>query len=152
MFYAIDDLSDVLDVLKELIEYPGYEVLCFASAEKYLEYFDSPEFIAPIAILTDYMMMGQNGLELIKKVREKIPFQKAVMLSGTPCADLDASLESYLCYSLQKPYKPEKLFSVLKILIECEQHSSFHSKSNGMNCIFGLDHACPFHPYIPGQP
>jgi len=149
MFHAIDDLSDILDVLKDLIEYAGYEVMCFASSEKYLEYLDSPEFIAPIAILTDYMMVGQNDLELIKKVRERIPFQKAVILSGTPGADLEASLESYVCYALLKPYKPEKLFSILDALTECEQHCMLHSKIDEMDCAFGLEHTCPFHPDIP---
>jgi len=147
MFHIIDDEPELLDVLKELIAYDGKKTMQFDSAESYLDYFHSDAFVAPVAILTDYMMTGKTGLQLIKQVREKLPHQKAVIISGTLCSDFNPNAESYLCYSLTKPYKIEKLFAMLEALEKCEQHCQPDADSvQPGRCQYGLEHECPFHP------
>jgi len=147
MFHVIDDIPELRDVLKELIVCAGHESMQFDSAESYLEYFNSDAFIAPVAILTDYMMNGKTGMQLIRKVRERLPFQKAVIISGTPCEAFNANIESFLCYSLTKPYKIEKLFSLLEALEKCDHHcQAGMDKFQQVRCQYGLEHECPFSP------
>jgi len=146
MFHIVDDVPELRDILSEIIASKGYKTMQFDSAESYLEYFNSEAYMAPIAILSDYMMAGQTGLQLIKKVREKLPLQKAVIISGTPCSDFKANIEPYLCYSLTKPYRMEKLFSLLEALIKCDKHClSNPDHTHHIQCIYGLEHECPFH-------
>ncbi len=146
MFHIVDDIPELRDVLKELIACAGHKTMQFDSAESYLDYFNSSDFVAPIAILSDYMMTGLTGLQLIKKVREKAPLQKAVIVSGTPCSEFVANIESHLCYSLTKPYKIDKLFALLKALEECDQHCRSDSDDFPERCQYNLEHECPFHP------
>ncbi len=146
MFHIIDDLPEMLDILKNLIEYANYDSMQFDSAESYLEYFNSPEFVAPVAIISNYRMPGKTGLELVKQVRGKLPLQKAVILSGMFDLELNSTIDSYLCYSLAKPYNMEKMLSLLKELVKCEK--KYQSKSGGYQafCEFGIGHKCPFYP------
>jgi len=146
MFHIVDDIPELRNVLKELMACAGYESMQFDSAESYLNYFNSSAFVAPIAILTDYMMTGLTGLQLIRKVREKAPHQKAVILSGTPCSEFVADIESHLCYSLTKPYKIDKLFALLKALDQCDQHCRSDPDGFTNHCQYNLEHECPFHP------
>jgi DNA-binding NtrC family response regulator len=144
MFHVVDDVSQLCYILSKLIEIQGYKTMQFDSAESYLEYFNSAEFIPPIAILSDYVMSGKTGLEMIKKVRKKLPYQKAVIISGTSCSESDATIHSYLCYSLAKPYSIEELSSLLEALIKCEQDCNLNFGAH-IRCEYGLDHECPFY-------
>jgi len=146
MFHVVDDIPELRNVSKELITYAGYKSMQFDSTESYLEYFHSDAYAAPVAILTDYMMTGETGLQLIKHVRKELPHQKAVIISGTPCSELVADIESYLCYSLIKPYKIAKLFAMLEALKKCDQHCMKDSDQYPAQCEYGLKHECPFYP------
>lgn len=145
LFHIVDDLSELRLVLTELIKCAGHTSLQFDSAESYLSYFNSTAFIAPVAILSDYEMTGLTGLEMIIEVRKKLPFQKAVILSGTPCKEFQDNIESYLCCSLAKPYHFEQLFAFLKFLIQCEDTCCSGLPQFNQTCMHGLDHPCPFH-------
>lgn len=76
MFHLVDDTPEVLDSLHDLIEYAGYKSMRFDSAESYLEHFNTSEFAAPVAIITDYEMPGLSGLAMIKQVRENCRCKK----------------------------------------------------------------------------
>jgi len=149
MFHIVDDIQQLREILQALMKREGYEAMTFDSAESYLDYVHSAEFSAPVAIFTDYMMPGDNGLELVKKVREILPLQKAVIISGTPSSELDADIESYLCYSLTKPFRAEKLYDLLQALVKCEHEC--HAATDGYppRCKFELEHECPFFPLYP---
>ncbi len=147
MFHIVDDVPELRDVLKELVACSGHRSMQFDSAESYLEYFDSDDFVAPVAILSDYMMSGKTGLQLIREVRKRLPHQKAVIISGTPCSELHADIESHLCYSLTKPYRIDKLFFLLEALERCDQHCRPDSDNfKQPRCHYGLAHECPFFP------
>jgi DNA-binding NtrC family response regulator len=143
MFHVVDDLPELRGVLRDLIECAGYACMQFDSTESYLEYFNSPEFVAPVAILTDYQMPGKTGLELIKQVREKLPLQKAVIVSGTYAPELHTIIESYLCHSLTKPYNIEEMFSLLEMLVTCENKYQSKSAPSQARCEFSQEHKCP---------
>jgi len=147
MFHIVDDIPELREILQALIKHQGYESMTFDSAETYLAYFHSPAFSPPVAIITDFMMTGANGLELIRTVRERFPFQKAVIVSGTPSAELNAHFESCPCYSLTKPYRAEKLFSLLQALITCEHECGTDADGFEATCKYGLEHECPFYPH-----
>ena len=151
MFHVVDDMPELRRILKELIAIAGYDAMQFDSAESYLEYFNSPEFVAPVAILSDYMMTGKTGLELVEQVREKLPLQKAVIVSGSYSSELNAAIESDLCYSLDKPYNVEELLLLLEALGKCEK--KYQSKSGVLqaHCEFGLEQECPLYSGSPAK-
>jgi DNA-binding NtrC family response regulator len=135
-FHIVDDVRELCDVMAELIAMAGYRSMQFDSAESHLDYFNSDRFSAPIAILTDYAMFGQTGLQLIRQVRRRLPRQKAVIISNTPCPELGEHIELQLCYSLAKPFRVEQLFTVLKALEQCH-HNGDDTTVGGIQAAAG---------------
>ena len=145
VFHILDDETDLLELLQDIIEYVGYRTKLFKSAELYLEYFNSAAFVTPIAILTDYQMDGLTGLDLIKKVRERIPCQRAVIITGSPSYKLNRLIHDSLCHLLHKPYQIKDIPPLLKALDECKRTSQTDGNCFSENCGYGIDHRCPFY-------
>jgi len=120
----------VLSTLVELVEFRGYGCLSFDSGEVYLDYLDSPGFVAPIALLTDHYMPGINGIQLIQRVRERLPRLNAVIVSGSNGESSNSLIATHACYQLAKPYRPQALFSLLATLTSyhdlCEQGATMN--------------------------
>lgn len=146
MFHIIDDEPELLDILLELIERAGFKAMQFNSAEAYLEYFDSLAFITPTGIISDYQMGELTGVELIEKIRAKIPLLKAVIISGMSDPEQSILTNKCLCHFLPKPYQFDKIFTLLNTLDKCERDPSPLSHKYSINCKYGLDHECPFQP------
>lgn len=143
MFHLIEDESQLLELLQEIVESSGYKSKQFKSAEQYLEYSNSSEFAAPIAILSDYQMDELTGLDLIKEIRKRTPFQRAVIITGKPSPVLDKSIHDHLCHLLHKPYQIDKIFRLLETLDRCE-HECQSNYEFQIDCSYGLAHKCPF--------
>jgi len=146
MFHILDDEPELLDILQDIVESAGYGVMRFGSSEAYLKYFDSTAFVAPTAIGSDYQMGGISGLELIAKVREKIPFLKAAIISGRPSPELGKLRHKCLCHFLPKPYQFDKVYALLDAFDKCHHDWQSSDAALSNSCRHGLEHSCPFHP------
>lgn len=65
---AVDDDLSILSVLRELLEYEGYEVSTLSTGEKVMEEITAH---APDLILLDVMLAGMDGREICKSIKEK---------------------------------------------------------------------------------
>lgn len=63
---VVDDEKDILVTLQDLLEMEGYEVACVYNAKSALVKFYE---MKPDLIMTDMMMPGMSGLELIHAIR-----------------------------------------------------------------------------------
>lgn len=137
MFHIIDDEDYIRDILEAMISRMGHHTQNFSSGNDYLTFMNSPKYTSPTAILTDYMMPGMNGYELIQHVRDKFPLQKIVLVSGTP--ERQESEQHGLCYTLQKPFKMDMLDTLITALINChEKHANNGYCPLNKPCIFKL--------------
>jgi DNA-binding NtrC family response regulator len=66
---AIDDEPELLESIRKILVRQGYQVSCVASAEEGLLFLQRSE--APDLILTDLMMPGIGGMELLRSVKSK---------------------------------------------------------------------------------
>ncbi|MDX8412052.1 MAG: response regulator [Mariprofundaceae bacterium] len=145
LFHVIEDEESNRDILTELIRDMGHEVRSFACAEAYLSFFRSPEYTPPAAIITDNRMPGISGVELTRRIREYLPFQKIVITTGTPANGEDIRPE--LCFVLPKPFRHTMLKSLIRAITVCEKECQ-----KGIRCFshtlceFGTAHTCPFSP------
>lgn len=73
MFHVIDDMKFVSEVISEIIRKLGYDALEFNSAEDYIAYTESPDYINPKAVFTDIIMPSVNGYEMIDTVSRRRP-------------------------------------------------------------------------------
>lgn len=63
---VVDDEKDILVTFQDLLEMEGYEVICANNARTALTKFHE---LKPDIIITDMMMPGMNGMELIQIIR-----------------------------------------------------------------------------------
>lgn len=102
----IDDDEDIRGVMSFALEYEGINTITFhdaKSAEEGLTKLNSSEY--PCVILVDYMMPGINGIEFIKKMRDKYPDTIAKIPMGLSSAGFheETSILPNGAFRLEKP-------------------------------------------------
>ena len=80
--HIIDDEPSITEMLSNLLSRHSDQRLCFESAEEYLLYMHSDDYIEPEIIITDIMMGGMNGFDLIKEIRKHHTAVKIIIMSG----------------------------------------------------------------------
>ena len=146
MIHYVDDEAMIRDLFKNFIALTDHKSKGFSSGEDYLDYLDSPSFIKPTVIISDVTMPGINGYDLILEVRKRHPLQKIIICTGNPDEQHHTSAASQLCYTLDKPFNPKKLISILDSLSSCENaHKTGTKNQYFKQCEFGIDHACPMY-------
>jgi len=145
MFHIIDDEAMLRELTESILTDYGCDVLCFESGDQYLEYLKSPEFINPIAVLSDLTMPGINGYDLALKIRKIYPFQKIILITGNADLSSHKEAERQICYTLDKPYDPENLIAIIDSVTAC--HQSHGSKKQGcypQQCYIDASFRCQF--------
>jgi len=75
----VDDEKIVLDVLERILNRLGHTTVSRNTGEAAFQTFENEMFDL---ILMDVLMPGINGFQLAKKIRDRRPDQKIVMISG----------------------------------------------------------------------
>lgn len=88
--YLIDDDSITLELMSGIIEPIGVEVLCFSSAEAFLENY-SPR--ACECVISDMRMPGVSGLQLHKALQVRYPVPPPLIIV-TGYAEVSAAVEA----------------------------------------------------------
>ncbi|MDQ6981647.1 MAG: hypothetical protein Q9M08_01390, partial [Mariprofundus sp.] len=115
----------------------------FESAETYLDFYSSPQYIAPAAVIIDNRMSGMSGTCLVKQIRKGAPFQRIVITTAT-LGDIKTARKE-LCYELPKPFRYEQLQLLLRACASCAKYNSYSPCGWTPKCSFGLQHPCPFY-------
>ena len=148
MIHYIDDEAMIRDLFKNFIALTNYKSKGFSSGEDYLEYLDSPSFVQPMAIISDVTMTGMNGYDLTLEIRKRYPSQKIIICTGNPDEQHYASAVRQLCYTLDKPFNPKRLISILDSLSSCDRSHKIGTKNKYFKqCEFGINHACPMYKH-----
>lgn len=71
----------------------------------------------PILLLTDYMMDGMDGLELIARFKVLRPDMKAILFSGYATETFRESVGALPDGFIQKPFDTETLVSSIKSVL-----------------------------------
>jgi len=111
-----DDDEAILSVLNNALTILGYDTVLAKSGEKALEKFKKDLFDI---LITDYMMPGLSGKELISAVKEIKPDLPVIMITGYPLAYPPdaAKLEGIDAY-LAKPFRIKQLKEVISRLLQ----------------------------------
>jgi len=75
----IDDEVDLRLILREALEYIGYEVVEAGNGDEGLQHYRAAP---PDLIITDMVMPGKGGLETIDELRRADPHVKIIAISG----------------------------------------------------------------------
>jgi two-component system cell cycle sensor histidine kinase/response regulator CckA len=114
----VDDEVALLDLLKRYLERMGYEVDVASTAEDALARFETDP-LQYACVLTDLVLPGINGEQLLERMREKNPKLRALVSSGYPYEP-----PSKKTLFLQKPYVPKMLAETLEKLLSGTRQKS----------------------------
>ncbi len=76
---VVDDEQGIRDALRQLLEFEGYQVSAAASGAEALDNYAGAR---PHLVLLDVKMAGMDGLEVLKRLRERDAGALVVMISG----------------------------------------------------------------------
>ncbi len=115
---VVDDQQDILDVFTIGLERIGFEVACSNDPNEALELFEEEPDLWDV-VITDQVMPGMRGTELLKKMRLIRPNLRTVLCTGFGelATDEPLSLES-VDISLMKPIQPNVLAEHIRILVD----------------------------------
>jgi CheY-like chemotaxis protein len=108
-----DDYPDLLELLVDLLEGEGHEVVACKNGEEALrEYLNNGVFDY---VITDYQMPRKNGVVLIMDIRRAVPGQKCILVTADPpqlSKEVREDMGEFPI--LTKPYRNEDLLSLVK--------------------------------------
>jgi putative nucleotidyltransferase with HDIG domain len=104
---VVDDEAAIVNVVAEALRLSGYEPVGVGSAEAALERLAEQKFDL---VVTDVMMPGLSGLELLRRIRVAEPNVVVVVVTGKATLDVAIeALESGAHAFLIKPFTPSEL-------------------------------------------
>jgi DNA-binding NtrC family response regulator len=149
---VVDDELNIRKFIKMAYAAKGHDVYVAASAEEAFKVLDNHEITI---MITDMRLPKMNGLELIKKVRERKKFPYMVMMTAYSEVDLAVDAMKAGAYDfLAKPFKIEELraitdriFKILNVMNESNvektqikkiAYQDMIGRSEHMRTIFSL--------------
>ena len=81
---VVDDEEDVRKILKRFLLSIGHDAIMAANGEEALEKVQED----PTIVLLDYVMPGENGIEVLKKIKEISPSTDVIMVTGVGGHDI----------------------------------------------------------------
>jgi CheY-like chemotaxis protein len=120
---VIDDLEEMRDTIKEILEREGHTVTLAPNGELGEELFRQD----PVGlIITDVLMPGQDGVSTMTRIRKDYPDVRVIAYSGGgPEASIKAATTVVKAMgadvTLRKPFKREKLIAAVNKLVKVER-------------------------------
>ncbi len=124
---VVDDDAKCREFIQAFLSYKGYTVSLAKDAMEALAAIDHADFDL---VISDLMMPGINGLDLLKRLKARQPEVTVIISSAFSTAESTANLlraGAYCC--LDKPFDLQELDSLLQRALE--HHSLLQQKSTG---------------------
>jgi two-component system nitrogen regulation response regulator NtrX len=109
---VIDDEKGIRAALTQLLEYEGYEVRAASSGAEGLTVYDQWK---PQLVFLDVKMAGMDGLETLKRLRDRDPAAVVVMISGHATIQNAVEATQLGAYDiLEKPLDTDRILVTLR--------------------------------------
>jgi two-component system chemotaxis response regulator CheY len=114
-----DDASFMRQMIREIIEPEGYEVV--GEATNGIEAVEQFEELSPDLVTMDIVMPKRSGIDAVKGILAKHPDARVVMCSalGQETLVMEA-LQAGARDFIVKPFKPDNVLATLKKILEKE--------------------------------
>ncbi len=111
----VDDEEELRENLQDLLEFKGYQVETFATGEEFLEEFDS---ISGDLVLLDIQLPGVDGLEVLRRIKERRPHMPVAMVSASSVRGILDQAEAYGADRIiLKPYSHEDILQAVEEIV-----------------------------------
>ncbi|NGM18785.1 response regulator [Roseomonas stagni] len=112
----VEDEVPLLRLAERAIRRAGFEVMSAGCSEEALELVEKAE-VMPLALVSDVVMPGLDGLELAGRLRDRWPDLPVLLVSGYAEAALGRDLAAERIRLLAKPYSLGALVTELKAIL-----------------------------------
>lgn len=112
----VDDAAFTRSIHKQIVVSAGYEAIEASCGAQAIEKFDSEK---PDVVMVDLLMPDMDGMDVVKKIREKDSTAKIIVCSADKqkFRQDDAKAAGAIAF-FPKPVNPEKLMEILKQISE----------------------------------
>ena len=108
----VDDDAVIRELLAYVLKQEGYEVIeATNGAEGLQKYQAEPTDL----VITDLMMPGMDGLELLKELRRVVPTPALIAISGDQAALMQA--RAFTSHTFAKPLSIEQVLAAVQALV-----------------------------------
>ncbi len=118
LVYVADDESIFAEVVAAILRSENFDTRTFDDAESVVTALESTRNKKPAVLLTDYLMPGLNGMELIIKARILAPGIKSVLFSGQVESEVLSKYAVKPDRFLGKPFQPSVLLDAIHQVLE----------------------------------
>jgi len=129
----IDDEEIILAGLGSVLRKNGYEVTTANSGEEGLE-----KFYDESLIITDFMMPGINGIDVLKKIKEKEPLTMVIIITGY--GEINSAIEALRSGAIDYLIKPVQNEELLLRISNCFEQLEMQLKIRAYNNMISV---CP---------
>ncbi len=114
---AIDDVSDILDLIQYNLEKEGMEVETFTDGSKAIRHIAETK---PHVVISDWMMPDPDGLEVCRILRNHMATREIPIIMLTCKGDIQdykAAIEAGASDYIAKPVRMDELVRRIKLLL-----------------------------------
>jgi len=131
---AVDDQRYFRELIEGLLDDEGYEVQTTSSGEEALHILEREDFDV---VITDLVMPGIDGTELVRRIKERLPSQDVVMVTGVVDVKtaVDAMKQGATDYIL-KPFDRATLVDSLHKILGQRRLTDEHARLMEENLAF----------------
>ncbi len=130
----VEDDQAAREGLSGILEMLGYSVVAVGAGEEAVGIDEQVPFSV---VLTDFMLPGMPGIEVVRRLRERWPAMKAILMSGyTAPGVVEAAVAANELRFLQKPFDMADLARTLRdvIQISLPMFRSVHNSDDEREC------------------
>lgn len=117
IIYIVDDEPVLGEMVQVVLTNAGYQTKTFTEPEEALKSLRE-ETSGPDLLLTDCVMRGMDGLELISHARDARPGIKCVLISGTVNLDYVRRQTTQPDQFISKPYRIDELLTCVRNMLQ----------------------------------
>ena len=131
---AVDDQRYFRELIEGLLDDEGYSVQTCASGEEALHVLEREDFDV---IVTDLVMPGIDGAELVRLVKERRPEQAVIMVTGV--VDVETAVDAMKLGAtdyILKPFDGPTLFDALDKILAQQKLAGEHARLMEENLEF----------------
>jgi PAS domain S-box-containing protein len=114
---VVEDEIELCRLIKKMLSNLGYKVMATTKAREALDHFHNNH--VPDLLLTDVMMPGMNGMQLIEAVKKLHPRQKILVMSGyTDDIVSDHGLLGNIIPFIPKPFTASQINPIIRQILD----------------------------------
>lgn len=119
LIYVVDDEPTLLELAEYILEMEGLRYEKFEEPRKALAAFLKAD-IKPDLIITDYVMLGMDGLQLLGECQRAKPDLKSILVSGTVQEEVVHRSPVKVDRFLRKPYLPPEFVAAIRAVLNLQ--------------------------------